>query len=105
MATSILLLIVGILHLAHGLPEFVVYPANSRDVSACSRTNDELVRILGASKVQIYKSQIRSTTEFWFIQALEYQKGTILQIPGVSILSIFNIITMTASRWTPSWRM
>ena len=87
MATSILLLALGILHLVHGLPEFVVYPANRRDVSACSHTTDALVRILGASKVQVYRSPIRSTTEFWFIQALETQKGTILQIPGVSILS------------------
>ena len=89
MTTSIILLLIGILHLAHGLPEYVVYPANRKDVSACSRTNDALVKMLGASKVQIYKSQVRSTTEFWFIQALEYQRATILQIPGVSILSIF----------------
>ncbi|KAM0795733.1 peptidase S8/S53 domain-containing protein [Usnea florida] len=83
MTTSILLLLVGMLHLAHGLTEFVVYPTNRKDVSACSRINYALVSLLGDSKVQVYKSQIRSTTEFWFVQILEYQKATILQIPGV----------------------
>ena len=86
-ATSVLLLVLGILHFAHGLFEYVVYPANKKDVPACSKINDALVKILGASKVQIYKSQIRKTTEFWLVQILEAQKATVVQIPGVRIPS------------------
>ena len=87
MTASLLLLVIGILHFAHGLVEFVVYPADKKDVSACSQINEALVKMLGDSNVQIYKSQIRQITEFWFIQALEVQKATILQIPEVRILS------------------
>ncbi len=82
---SILLLVIGILHLAHGLIEYVVYPANKKDVSACSRINGAIVKTLGASKVQAYQSRSRQSTEFWFVQALEAQKAVILQIPGVRI--------------------
>lgn len=85
MIASILLVVIGILHFAHGLTEYVVYPVNKRDVSACSQTNNALVKILGDSRVQIYKSQIRQTTDFWFIQALESQIAIVLQIPGVRI--------------------
>ena len=87
MAASILLLVIGILHFAHGLVEYVVYPADKKDVSACLRINNALVNTFGGSKIRIYKSQIRQSTEFWLIQALESQKETILRIPGVRILS------------------
>lgn len=83
MIASILLVVIGILHFAHGLTEYVVYPVNKRDVSACSQNNDALVKILGDSRVQIYKSQVRQITDFWFIQALESQIAIVLQIPGV----------------------
>lgn len=87
MAASVLLFVIGILHIAHGFVEYVVYPNNRKDVSACSQINDALVKILGNSRVQIYKSQIRQSTEFWFIQALEAQRAIILQIPGVRMPS------------------
>lgn len=87
MATSILLLIIGFLRFAHGMVEYVVYPIDKRDVSACLRTNNALVKILGDSRVQIYQSQRRQTTEFWFVQALEVQKDILSYIPGVRILS------------------
>ena len=86
MAASILLLVISFLHFAHGLVEYVVYPINKHDVSVCSQINDALVKMLGSSKVQIYQSQIRRTTEFWFIQALEAQRPAMLRIPGVRIL-------------------
>lgn len=83
MAATVLLLVIGILHFAHGLVEYVVYPTNKKDLSACSQINDALVKVLGDSSVRIYTSQIRQTTEFWFVQALEAQKAAILQVPGV----------------------
>ena len=82
-----LLLVIGILHFAYGLIEYVVYPVDKRDVPACSQINDALVKLLGDSKVQIYKSRTRQVTEFWLIQALEAQTAPVLQIPGVRILS------------------
>ena len=102
MAAAIFLLVIGILHFAHGLVEYVVYPADRKDVSACSQINTALVRILGASKVRTYWSQTRQTTEFWFIQAIESQKGAVLRIPGVRIQSHkVSMIAITFSRWTP----
>ena len=86
-ALLILFLVIGILHLAQGLVEYVVYPADEKDVSACSQINDALVKMFGDSGVQIYKSQIRQTTEFWLIQAYEVRKEIILKIPGVRVLS------------------
>ena len=83
MAVSILFLIIGLLHYVHGLTEYVVYPTNKNDVSACTQINNALIKILGDSKVQIYKSQSRQTTEFWFVHALEFQKAALLQVPGV----------------------
>ena len=83
MVVSTLFLIIGLLHCVHGLTEYVVYPANKKDVSACSRINNELIKFLGDSRVQIYKSQSRQTTEFWFVQALEFQQAALLQLPGV----------------------
>ena len=64
MAASILLLVIAFLHFAQGLVEYVVYPADKKAVLACSHINDALVKILGGSRVRIYKSQIRQTTEF-----------------------------------------
>lgn len=87
MAATLLLLVIGILHFAHGLVEYVVYPTNKKDLSACSQINDALVKVLGDSRVRIYTSQIRQTTEFWFVQALEAQKAAILQVPGVCLPS------------------
>lgn len=87
MAASILLLVFGILRFAHGLAEYVVYPIDKKDVSGCSQINDALVKMFGDSGVQIYKSHLRQTTEFWFIQALEIRIETVLQIPEVRILS------------------
>lgn len=87
MAATVLLLVIGILHFAHGLVEYVVYPTNKKDLSACSQINDALVKVLGDSSVRIYTSQIRQTTEFWFVQALEAQKAAILQVPGVRLPS------------------
>lgn len=83
MAVSILLLVVGLLQFVHGLVEYVVYPTNKKDVPACSQINDALINILGQNKVQIYKSQSRQTTEFWLVQALDFQTTEILRIPGV----------------------
>ena len=91
MAASVLILVIGILHIAHGFVEYVVYPKNRKDVSACSRINNALVNILGNSRVQVYKSQSRQSTEFWFIQALEAQKAFILYIPGVRIPSLIQL--------------
>ena len=85
MAASILLVVIGILHFAHGLVEYVVYPTDKKDVTTCSRINNALVKICGQSRVQIYRSQIRGTTEFWVIRAIEATKQTVLQIPGVGI--------------------
>ena len=87
MAASILLAVIGILHFAHGLVEYVVYPTDKKDVTACSQINNALVKICGPSRVQIYRSQIRGTTEFWLIRAIETTKQTVLQIPGVGIQS------------------
>ena len=87
MAASILLVLIGILHFAHGLVEYVVYPTNKKDVATCSQINNALVKICGASRVQIYRSRIRGTTEFWVIRAIEAAKQTVLQIPGVCIQS------------------
>ena len=87
MAASILLAVIGILHFAHGLVEYVVYPTDKKDVTACSQINNALVQICGQSRVQIYRSQIRGTTEFWLIRAIETTKQTVLQIPGVGIQS------------------
>ena len=87
MATSILLAVIGILHFAHGLVEYVVYPTDKKDVTACSQINNALIKICGQSRVQIYRSQMRGTSEFWVIRALETTKQTVLQIPGVSIQS------------------
>ena len=87
MAVSIPLLVIGLIHFVHGLVEYVVYPANKKDVSACSQINDAIVKILGDSRVQVYKSQSRQTTDFWFVQALVAQKAAILQVPGVRIES------------------
>ena len=83
MAACILLLVFGFLHFAHGLFEYVVYPTDKRDVSACSRINDALVKMLGNSKVRIYKSQPRQTTEFWLVEALSSQQGMLSGLPGV----------------------
>ena len=85
MAASILLLVIGIIHLVHGLVEYVVYPTDRKDVAACSRTNDALVKVCGQSRVQTYRSQIRQTTEFWVIRTIETSTATVLQIPGVRI--------------------
>lgn len=85
MAMSILLFMLGILHFAHGQTEYVVYPTDKENVTACSQINDALVNMLGDNEVQIYQSQVRFTTEFWFIKALENQKEDILEIPGVRI--------------------
>ena len=85
MTASILLLLIGIFHLAHGLVDFVVYPADKRDVPACSQTNYALVKLCGQSRVQIYRSQIRQTTEFWVVRAIQAGRETILRIPGVRI--------------------
>ena len=102
MAAAIFLLVIGIFHFAHGLVEYVVYPADKKDVSACSQINTAVVRILGDSKVRIYQSQIRQTTEFWFIQAIETQAEAVSRIPGVRIQSqSYLVIAITASRWTP----
>ena len=83
---SILLLVIGLLHCVHGLTQYVVYPANKQDVSTCSQINNALVKVLGKSKVQIYKSQSRQTTEFWFVHAFAFQQTEILQIPGVRMV-------------------
>lgn len=82
-AASFLLFAIGVLHFANGLVELVVYPANKRDVSACSRINVALVEILGYSRVRTYKSRISLTTEFWLVEALEFQKARVSNIPGV----------------------
>lgn len=87
MVASILLVVIGIFHLAHGLVEYVVYPTDKKDVTACSRINNALVKTCGPSRVQIYRSQIRGTTEFWVIRAIETTKQTVLQIPGVGLQS------------------
>ena len=87
MAATILLVVIGILHFAHGLVEYVVYPTDKKDVTACSQINNALVKICGPSRVQIYRSQMRGTTEFWVIRAIETTKSTILQIPGVGTQS------------------
>ena len=87
MAASILLVVIGILHFAHGLVEYVVYPTDKKDVTACSQINNALVKICGPNRVQIYRSQMRGTTEFWVIRAIETTKPTILQIPGVGTQS------------------
>lgn len=85
MVATVLLLVIVILQLAHGLVEYVVYPTNKKDRSACSQINDALLKILGDSQVHTYTSQIRQTTEFWFVQALEAQKAAILQVSGVRL--------------------
>ena len=85
MAVSTLFLLIGLLHCVQGFTEYVVYPTNKNDISACSQINNALIKILGDSKVQIYKSQSRQTTEFWFVHALEFQKAALLQVPGVRI--------------------
>ena len=87
MAAYILLIMIGILQVAHGLIDYVVYPENKRDVSACSQVNAALVKLCGANRVRIYKSQIRQTTEFWVIRALDNQKQILLHLPGVRIES------------------
>lgn len=106
MAASLLILVIAYLHFAHGLLEYVVYPANKKDFSACSRVYDALVKMFGAGQVQVYKSQYRRSTEFWFIQALEVREAAVLQIPGVRIFRhMFGMVKMTESRWTRLWKM
>ena len=105
MAVSILLLMMGVLHSVYGLVEYVVYPADKRDVTACSQINNRLIELLGNSKVQFYNSRIRRTTEFWLIQALEQSKATVLQIPGVRVLSYIKHFGNNDSRWMPLWKM
>ena len=85
MAPSILLLLIGILHFAHGLVEYIVYPADKKDTSACAQINDALIKMLGESQVQFYESEVRQTTEFWLIQALEYQKAGVSRIRRVRV--------------------
>ena len=92
---STLLLIIGLLQCVHGLVEYVVYPTNKKDVPTCSQINDALINILGQSKVQIYKSQSRQTTEFWLVQALDFQTSEVLRIAGVrnsTPIKIFGVI-------------
>ena len=105
MFASFLLLVIGMLHFAYGLIEYVVYPVDKRDVPACSQINDALVKLLGDSKVQIYKSQTRQVTEFWLIQALEAQTAPVSRIPGVRVLSRNQHGCTDSSRWMPSLRM
>ena len=101
MATCILLFLLGFLHFAHGLVEYVVYPADKRDVSACSRINNALVKMLGNSKVRFYQSQPRQTTEFWLVEALAYQQAMLSGIPGVrNIFTKFCTFVVTFFRWT-----
>lgn len=80
---SILFLIIALLHCVHGLTEYVIYPTNKLDVSTCSQTSDALIKILGNSNVQMYESQRRQTTEFWLVEALEFQQAALSQVPGV----------------------
>ena len=87
MVASTLLLVIAVLHVAHGLIDYVVYPVNKRDVSACSQVNVALVKLCGQSRVQIYRSSIRQVTEFWVVKALEAEKNIILYLPGVRIQS------------------
>lgn len=87
MVASILLLVIAVLHVAHGLIDYVVYPVNKRDVSACSQVNVALVKLCGQSRVQMYRSPIRQVTEFWVIKAFEAEKNIILHLPGVRIQS------------------
>ena len=72
--------------MVHGLVEYVVYPANKRDVSACSRINDALVKTIGNSNVRGYQSQPRKITEFWLVEASANQAAMVSRIPGVRIL-------------------
>lgn len=85
MVASILLLVVATIHVAYGLIDYVVYPTDKKDVSACSQVNVALVKLCGQSRVQIYKSPIRQVTEFWVVKALENEKNIILHLPGVRI--------------------
>ena len=87
MAVSILLVVIGILHFAHGLVEYVVYPTDKKAVTTNSQINSALVKICGPSRVQVYRSRMRGTTEFWVIRAIESTKQTVIQIPGVGICS------------------
>lgn len=80
-----LFLIIGILRLVHGLVQYVVYPTEKKDIFTCSQINNALINLLGQSQVQIYNSQSRQTTEFWLVQALDFQTAEILRIPGVRI--------------------
>ena len=105
MAASTLLVIVGILHLTYGLVDYVLYPVNKYDVAGCSQTNDALVTMFPRSRVRAYQSQIRQTTEFWFIQSLEAQNTALTRIPGVRIPSRYLHETYGGVRWTLFWRM
>ena len=84
MAASLLLLVIWFLHFAHGL-EYVVYPADKKNAPACAQINGALVKLLGDSRVKIYSSRIRQTTEFWLVRAGVSQKESLLEIPGVRI--------------------
>ena len=70
--------------IADGL-QYVVYPPNRTDKSACSTINDYLIRQLHRENVRSYTSPVRGVTEFWFVNAIEPELSTILHDLGVGL--------------------
>lgn len=64
--------------------EYVVYPKDQKDKTACAETTDFLNDLLVAKNVKACVSDIRGVTQLWLIQAEETQVKEIQKGPGVS---------------------
>ncbi len=76
------LLIIGFSNSVIG-NQYVVYPINRDNAELCATTTVRLQGFLDRNKVQTFSSQIRRTTDFWFVEAMPNQISSLTAMIGV----------------------
>lgn len=67
--------------------EYVVYPMDRKDKTACTKTTDFLNDLLFSKNVKACISDIRGVTQLWLVQAEGIQLEAIQKGPGVTAMA------------------
>ena len=62
--------------------QYVVYPIDRDNAELCATTTVRLQGFLDRNNVQTFSSQIRRTTDFWFVEAMPNQISSLTAMIG-----------------------